>query len=93
MQQSHFYPLRTIVADNIEIAYNYTNSQSPTSENVEKFLQTKDISHLQKENISHIIFQKNCADMSNYTFLDENTEIFEQVEENNFVKIFQINYE
>ncbi len=92
-QTNYFYPLQTIVADNIEIAQKYSNSSSPTSQNVEKYLQNKDISLLQEENISYIIYQKDCADASKYIFLAENPELYMPVEENNFVNIYQINYE
>ncbi len=89
-QKENFYPLQTIVADNLEIATKYSNSSSPVSADIESFLLTEDISLLKKNNISHIIFQKNCGwPQGRYDFL-EKKESFSPLFEGKDVRVFEI---
>lgn len=89
-QKENFYPLETIVADNLEIATKYSNSSSPVSMDIEQFLQTHEQSLLKKNTISHIIFQKNCAGPQNrYDFLDKNKS-YSSIFEGKDIRVFEV---
>ncbi|MFZ5341871.1 MAG: hypothetical protein ACOZBL_05030 [Patescibacteria group bacterium] len=49
----------------------YTNSSNPQSKDIEKFLQSKDLSFLKNNSFDHIINMKTCADFNNYEFLEK----------------------
>ena len=59
-----------IWADNIEIWNLYSNDNSKETKDIELFLKYKNYYLLRKNNISNIIYMKNCADTNNYTFLE-----------------------
>lgn len=91
-QERHFYPLDTVVADNLEIMTKYSNSSSPTSKNVEKYLETKNYDFLQKENIAYIIYQKGCGYTERWDFLSLDPKL-EVLQEDEFITLYQIHYE
>jgi hypothetical protein len=88
-----FYPASIISSDNIEIAHLYTNSASELSADIDAYVREKDLSLLEKNNISHILFFTNCADHSNYQFLDENPEHFEKIFDEANIDIYTLHYE
>lgn len=69
--QEYMKPANVIMADNIEIWNLYTNSSNPQSKDIEKFLQSKDLSFLKNNSFDHIINMKTCADFNNYEFLEK----------------------
>lgn len=62
------YP-ELITSDNIEVNGLYTNSISEQSKDIEKFLQTKNLSLLKQHNISTILMMQECGDFHNYDYL------------------------
>lgn len=92
MQKRYFYPLNTIVSDNLELDTKYTNSSSQVSQNIETYLNTKDYSTLKTENIDYIIYQKNCANTSSWEYLKEDDSL-QLIKENNSIALYKIIYE
>ena len=82
-------PLSVVVADNIEVGQIlYSNSASPESEKIEKFLKSHDLSDLNDTDISHILLMKNCADAQNYTFL-ESTSACQKITDSEFLSFYK----
>lgn len=88
-----FYPLPTIVSDNIEIDTKYTNSSSPVSRDIEKYLQNKDLSILQKQNVVYILMVKNCASEKQFDYLKKETKTYKNIYSNPDIDIYSIYYE
>ncbi len=55
-------PLHTIKSDNIEVWDLYTNSTNKRSQEIEEFIENQDITLLKKNDITHIVLFKKCAD-------------------------------
>lgn len=55
-------PLHTIKSDNIEVWDLYTNSTNKRSQEIEEFIENQDITLLKKNEITHIMLFKKCAD-------------------------------
>jgi hypothetical protein len=92
MQESLFYSLDTIVADNLEINGKYSNSTSQVSKDIEVFLSSQDKDILEKNNVTHIIFQEDCGNSINYSYLSE-LQFLDIIIQNNFVSLYKINYD
>ena len=84
-------PVTTIMADNIEVADLYTNSNSDRSKQIEKFVKTKDFTILKKLNIDTIYFMDKCADFPKYKYLEKSDEL-QKVFQSNYIKIYKINW-
>jgi len=78
------------MADNIEVADLYTNSNSDRSKQIEKFVKTKDFTILKKLNIDTIYFMDKCADFPKYKYLEKSDEL-QKVFQSNYIKIYKIN--
>ena len=64
-------PLEVVSSDNIEVTdILYSNSVSPTSVSVEKFMQSHLYSDLMGTDITGILLMKWCANSDSYTWLD-----------------------
>ena len=82
-------PVTTIMADNIEVANLYTNSNNERSKEIDKFIKTKDFKILKKLEIDTIYFMDRCADFPKYKYL-ENSEELKKVFESVYVKIYKV---
>lgn len=82
-------PVTTIMADNIEVADLYTNSNSDRSKQIEEFIKTKDFTILKNLEIDTIYFMDNCADFPKYKYLETSDEL-QKVFQSTNIKIYKI---
>lgn len=62
-----------ITSDNIEVGTLYSNSTSEESQDIETFLETRDLALLKKWGIEKILFMEKCADFKKYEYLEDLT--------------------
>lgn len=89
LSKEFFKPLVLTTSDNIEIWTLYTNSDSQTSKDIEKFLQNKDYLLLKKHEFTNILFLDKCADFKNYEFLEKDPNL-QKVYNSTNLKFYQI---
>jgi len=82
-------PANIISADNIEIAWLYTNNPNSQSETIEIFLKNKEYSLLKKLKINNIIFLNHCADFQNYSYLEKSNHL-KKIFNSDAIKIYKI---
>lgn len=79
----------SIVSDNIEISYLYSNSTSQRSRDIEEFLHTHDLNLLKIYWIGYIYLLNTCADFSTYIYL-QSLEWITNIYESQEVSLFKL---
>lgn len=87
--KAFFNDYSVISADNIEIWNLYTNSKNILLRQIENFLHTKNYNILKRNNITTILFMRNCADFKNYSFL-EKSDYLSKVFSWNYLDLYNI---
>lgn len=84
-----FYPLDTIVSDNLEIETKYSNSTSPLSKDIENYIKNPNRELLTKNNIRYIINLKTCGNFKGFQFLEKEVYL-QKIIEKNRIDIYKI---